>query len=46
MCSVFHRTALEISGKLGIPYDAAEAKNSRSFLEHVQRLPRDAKEIY
>ena len=46
MCSLFHRTALEVSRKLGMPYDVAEAKNSRRFLEHVQRLPRDAKEIY
>lgn len=46
MCDLFQATAIEISGVLNLDYDREEAKNSRDFLEHVKKLPANAKEIY
>lgn len=46
MCDLFQQTAVEISESLGFAYDLIEAKNSRSHLEHVKKLPGNAKEIY
>ncbi|RKD32651.1 aminoglycoside 6-adenylyltransferase [Lacrimispora algidixylanolytica] len=46
MCHLFDQTARYVGDKLGYEYNEAEGKNSLSFLEHVRRLPKDAKEIY
>ncbi len=46
MCHLFDQSARYVGDKLGFEYNEAEGKNSLSFLEHVRRLPKDAKEIY
>ncbi|MGO1044864.1 aminoglycoside 6-adenylyltransferase [Clostridioides difficile] len=46
MCDLFDEVAVEVSNKLGYKYNKEEADASRSFLEHVRSLPRDAKEVY
>lgn len=46
MCDLFHETSLELSEKLHFPYDLTEARNSKSYLEHIKSLPSIAKEIY
>lgn len=46
MCDMFQKTAIEVSKKLNFDYDLEEAKNSRSFLEHIKALPADATDIY
>ncbi len=46
MCDLVDEIAAEISQKLKFPYNAEEAKNSRAYLEHVQKLPRNAKKVY
>ncbi len=46
MCGLFEKTALYVGEKLGYAYNMEEGKNCQSFLEHVRRLPKDAKEIY
>lgn len=46
MCDLFHSTAMELSAGMGLYYDTTEARNSRAYLEHVQGLPQEAKEIY
>lgn len=45
MCGLFAKIARETSLRLGFPYDESEERGSMTFLEHVRRLPRDAKEI-
>lgn len=46
MCDLMERTTAYVSKKLGYIYNQEEAVAARSFLEHVRRLPEDAKEIY
>lgn len=46
MCDLFDDVAVEVSNKLRYKYNKEEADASRSFLEHVRSLPRDAKEVY
>ena len=46
MCDLFHEIAAELSEAMDYPYDNTEAENGRAYLEHVRRLPEDAKEIY
>lgn len=46
MCDLFDEVAVEVSKKLGYKYNQEEADTSRSFLEHVRSLPRDAKKVY
>ena len=46
MCGLFHETAVQLSGEMDCAYDYSEAENSRAYLEHVRKLPGDAKEIY
>ncbi|MDE5747640.1 MAG: aminoglycoside 6-adenylyltransferase, partial [Acetatifactor sp.] len=46
MCDLFQSTAVEISKKHQFVYDFEQAENSLSFLQHVRKLPADAKEIY
>ncbi len=45
MCDLFGQTAEYVGSRLGYTYDAAEGKAARSFLEHVHRLPKNAKQI-
>ena len=45
MCSLFHETAREVGAALGYVYNEEEAANSLWFLEHVKKLPRDAREV-
>lgn len=42
MCDFFERTAEYVAGKLGYPYNVAEGKAARWFLEHVRQLPKDS----
>ena len=46
MCHLFEKTARYVGDKLGYEYQEIEGENSLSFLEHVRKLPKDAKEIY
>ena len=46
MCDLFAQTAAYVGSKLGYPYNAAEGKAARAFLEHVRELPKDAKKVY
>lgn len=46
MCSLFDETAQYVAEKLGCTYNHQEAAASRGYLEHVRRLPQDAREIY
>ena len=46
MCDLFHEIAAELSEAMEYPYDDTEAENGRAYVEHVRRLPEDAKEIY
>lgn len=46
MCDLFDEVAKEVADKLGYCYNQEEADSSRSFLEHVRKLPKDANEIY
>ena len=46
MCSLMERTTAYVAEKLGYAYNREECAAARSFLEHVRRLPADAKEIY
>lgn len=46
MCDLFNEVANEVADKLSYNYNQEEADASRSFLEHVRRLPKDASEIY
>lgn len=45
MCGLFEKTAEYVGSLLGYPYDAAEGRAARGFLERVRRLPKDAKSI-
>jgi len=46
MISLFRKTAQEIADKFGLQYPAEDDKKVTAHLEHVRRLPADAKEIY
>lgn len=46
MCGLFQSTAVEFSKKQNFSYDFEQAKNSLNFLQHVRKLPVNAKEIY
>lgn len=46
MCDLFHEIAAELSEAMDCPYDDTEAENGMAYLEHVRRLPGDAKEVY
>ena len=46
MCDLFQGTAVELSETKNFIYDSEQAKNSLSFLQHVRKLPANAKEIY
>lgn len=46
MCGLFQSTAVEFSKKQNFSYDYEQAKNSLNFLQHVRKLPVNAKEIY
>ena len=46
MCDLFQNTAVELSRKQKFTYDFEQAENSLSFLQHVRKLPANAKEIY
>ena len=45
MCDLFRQTAEYVGRELGYEYNATEGANSRSYLEHVHRLPKDAMEV-
>lgn len=46
MCDLFQNTAVELSKRMKFVYDFEQAKNSLRFLQHVRKLPANAKEIY
>lgn len=46
MCDLFEETAGYVAEKLGYGYNFEEGRAARAFLEHVRKLPGDAKEIY
>ena len=41
MCSLFENTAREVGEALEFPYHEEEGRNSRAWLEHVRKLPKD-----
>lgn len=43
---LFQDTAVELSKKQNFVYDFEQAENSLNFLQHVRKLPANAKEIY
>ena len=45
LCTLFHKTALDVAQSLGFDYDLEEAQNSWGFFRHVRALPRDAEEV-
>lgn len=46
MCDLFEKTAVYVGERLEYEYNEEEGKNCREFLEHVRKLPKDAKEIF
>lgn len=46
MCDLFQSTAIKLSKQQNFVYDFEQAENSLRFLQHVRKLPADAKEIY
>ncbi|NLA87723.1 MAG: aminoglycoside 6-adenylyltransferase [Clostridiales bacterium] len=46
MCGLVDEAAAEIAEALGFTLDTEEACNSRAYLEHVWRLPKNAAEVY
>lgn len=46
MGRLFERVAVPVAGHFGFDYPAGDAGRVRAHLEHVRRLPRDAREIY
>ena len=46
MCDWFQVIAAELSEKEKFVYDDKLAENSLSYLNHIRKLPPDAKEIY
>ncbi|MCM1193399.1 MAG: aminoglycoside 6-adenylyltransferase [Butyrivibrio sp.] len=46
MCDLFRQTAEYVGRELGYDYNAPEGANSRSYLEHVRSLPKDAAGVY
>ncbi len=46
MCDLFDELGKELGTVFGYPYNSTEAENSRGYLEHVRRLPKDAREVY
>lgn len=46
MCDIVDEFAPKIAEKLQTEYDTTTAKNSRMWLEKVQKLPKNAKEIF
>ncbi|WP_167954863.1 aminoglycoside 6-adenylyltransferase [Anaerosporobacter faecicola] len=46
MCDLFDKMAIEVANDLEYSYNHEEAKMARTFLEDVNRLPKDAVEIY
>ncbi len=46
MCDLFDSTANDVAEELGYFYNVEEKKAALGFLRHVNRLPKDAKEIY
>lgn len=46
MCDLMEQATAYVAEKLDFSYDRDEGKAARRFLEHVRRLPKDAKEIY
>jgi aminoglycoside 6-adenylyltransferase len=46
MCDMFRRAALEVAAHFSFEYPHADDRRVTAHLEHVQSLPRDAKEMY
>ena len=46
MCDLLDELGKELGTVFGYPYNSTEAENSRGYLEHVRRLPKDAREVY
>jgi aminoglycoside 6-adenylyltransferase len=45
-CALFRRLALQVAGHFGFDYPHGDDRRVSAHLEHVQRLPRDAQEMY
>lgn len=45
MCELFDETAVKVAKKFNFTYNREEADRCKFFLQHVQKLPKDAKEI-
>ena len=46
MTALFERTAVWVAEHLGYSYNAAEGNAAKEFLHHVEKLPKDATDIY
>ncbi|MBN1582759.1 MAG: aminoglycoside 6-adenylyltransferase [Anaerolineae bacterium] len=46
MCDLFRKLAIQVAKHLGFDYPHQDDERVRAHLEHVERLPKDAKEIY
>lgn len=46
LCDLFNEVARMVAKYFNFTYDEQEAEGSLSFLKHVHKLPKDAKEIY
>ena len=45
-CNLFRALTKDVAQSLSYTYPADDDKNMTKYLEHVRRLPADAKEIY
>lgn len=46
MCDLFETVGLSLADRFGFEYPHDDARRVRAHLEHVRRLPKDAKEMY
>ena len=46
MCNLFRRLAVDVAGHFGYEYPHQDDERVSAHLLHVERLPRDAEEIY
>lgn len=46
MCTLFEKSSLWVAEKMNYHYNVEEGTAAKDFLEHVRKLPQNAKEIY
>lgn len=45
-CNLFRKSAVQVAEEFGFDYPYGDDEHVSAYLEHIQRLPSDAKEIY